>query len=308
MNDLYDMLGISKQAHHKSIKGVHRSVQRASLIVTACNNIRKHHRRIGCVKMYSLLCGAVGLGRDRFLACCRDQGLFIRQRRNPYRTTVAAKVNLCDNLIDGMNINGINQIWQSDIFYIKDGNRQKYGYTIIDVYSRRLISLHLADNLRAENLKKAIEIAIRKRKPGQLKGCIFHSDRGSQYVDSEVRKLLKKLGMKQSMAVRPQQNSYAERVQGTIKNEYLLDSDETRSMKSRFTKTMNLYNIERPHKNLGMINPVEFERKINNLPKSKRPELQIYQWIEPVLTFPADINKKEKSSKKEKTNTYSLIN
>ena len=93
-------------------------------------------------------------------------------------------------------------------------------------------------------------------------------------------------------------------MQGTLKYEYLYEFDLTeKNLPNMIRKILEYYNKERPHSNLKMNNPERFELEVEKLVEKQRPKLQIYKWTHGLSTKEDDINKKEKSSKKEKMNT-----
>ena len=307
MTDLYSVLGISKQAHYRSVKRAIAMMELSDVILNECNRIRKNHKVMGCVKIHGQIGKTIGLGRDRFLEHCKELGLFVKRKRCPHRTTHSSKFRRFPNLSDGLVLTGPNQLWQSDIFYIHDMDKHRYGFTIIDVYTRELLALRFATDMRAQNLEKAIKEAVKRRAGQNLSGCVFHSDGGRQYEDLSVMSYLKSMGMQQSMCIRAQQNAYAERVQGTMKYEYLFLDDSSRSMKQKFYRAMQLYNNSRPHDELGGLTPTEFQQLTNKTPINERPEMQVYQWIEPILTFTTEINKRKKNQKRKQQQLH-LIN
>ena len=298
MKDLYSVAGISKQALHQSRIRNENKLNITQKVKAACTVIRKNHPRMSCRRMYTRIKNPIGIGRDIFEQIGFANGFKVRIIRNKKRTTWATKLNVFDNHLEGTLLSGINQAWSSDIFYYED----YYGISIIDVYSRRLLALHASKQLIADQNVKALRKAVKERQAQQLEGCIFHSDRGSQYISEVQQAVLKELKMIPSMCKLPQENAYAERVQGTIKQEYLIDEyNKESAMQKRFNRIMWLYNNERPHTSLNNKTPVEFEEAINKMPLKTTPQLTVYKWTHPLLTKQCVINKKEKSSKKEKS-------
>src|SRR5690606_477028 len=92
---------------------------------------------------------------------------------------------------------------------------------------------------------------------------IHHSDRGSQYIYSEYISLLKSKSCKISMAKTAQDNAYAERINRTIKNDYIehWNPKNFDQLKRMVKKAVNQYNTVRPHNNIGKISPMEFEKR-----------------------------------------------
>lgn len=303
MKDVLSVFQISKQADSKTRKRANSKALVEQSVIDLCEEVREDHSIMGCRKIHTSYASDLGLGRDSFLRICGQNGLFIKRKSSPVITTRAVKDKFVPNLIEGRTINKINQVWQSDIFYYKHRGRDYYVFTIIDVYSRKLLALHCANSLHAEHLLTALKMAVKRRKGQKIQGCIFHSDRGSQYFAKSVIKFLKDHKMRRSMGLRAQQNAYAERVQGTIKQEYLDHMGEELPLEKLTQAACNLYNNKRPHMELNYLTPTQFEEQINNQPTDNRPKVHIYQWVEKEFTILPLPNKKEKRSKKEKSTT-----
>lgn len=302
MEALYDYLNISRQSHHKWLQRRVLELEHEELVCNTCKQYRENHKRMSSRKIYSIIKDAMPIGRDKFERYAHRNGFAVRIKRSMRRTTIPLREGIVPNLIEGMVLNGPNQVFQSDIFYLKVEDKTMYGFVIIDVYTKELQVLHIANNMRAEELVKAVKKLARKIGTKNLMGAILHSDRGSQYGDMAFVALCKELKIQRSMGKRSQQNAYAERVQGTIQYEYLFETKVTLSnLNCQMAKIARLYNLERPHYSLGGMTPVRFAQEMSKTRIGDRPETHIYQWVEPILTKEMLFNKKEKSSKKEKT-------
>lgn len=302
MKDIYSIFGISKQAMWKYKEHQDQMNEITENVVSVMRALRKRHKRMGCRTMYYAFREPVLVGRDIFEQIGFANGFKLKHKRNKLRTTWSQRVTVYPNLIEGKVLNGINQVWQSDIFYIKIEDIDYYGFSIEDVYSRKLMALHLAKNLKAIQVEKALKKALIARKGMDLTGCIFHSDRGSQYISDQVTQLLSDNHMKISMCRLPQENAYVERIQGTLKYQYLFEADlKEKHLSYQIRKIIGYYNNERPHRSLHMMTPSDFEKMVENTTENERPKLQIFKWSRDLLTNPPIIDKKEKSSKKEKS-------
>jgi transposase InsO family protein len=195
----------------------------------------------------------------------------VRRPQNPVRTTIPAH-KVFANLIEGRLLAGPCQVWQSDITYIKVGTRFYYLTFIIDVYTRRIVGYAVSDNLRAEANIKALTMALNAFSADQLSGCVHHSDRGSQYTDGRYLKILRARGMPISMGGRAQDNAFAERVNGVIKNEYLIPRSLTsfRQLKRYSKQAVSDYNTKRHHGALGRCSPADYEQAYWQLPERQR--------------------------------------
>jgi transposase InsO family protein len=289
------MAGITKQALWKHHKRAARKAEVIDQTLGIIRKVRRGHKRMGCRSMYYATNEQPLIGRDAFEAIGLSHGFRLKRRRNKKKTTWSQNVEVFPNRIEGKTFNKINQVWQSDIFYHEENGNIFYGITIIDVYSRRLLSLHLSKSLRAAENVKSLKKAIRSRSGQNLVGCIFHSDRGSQYISDVHKMTLDHYGMKKSMCKLPQENAYAERVQDTVKNYYLCDTQlKGKNLNSVASQIMRKYNYERPHLELDMVTPMAFEKHVEKLSPRSRPKMLIFKWDHQLSTKNELLTKRKK--------------
>jgi len=301
MKDLCKLVGISKQSLWKHQRRLECNANISSRMVSRMTEIRKRHKRMGCRSMYHAIQDDLPVGRDAFEEIGFVNGFKLKTKRSKVKTTWSQRVEVFPNLIEGLTVTGINQVWQSDIFYQTVENVAYYGVTIEDVYSRKLLALHMSQSLGAAENIKALKKAFKARSGHDLEGCILHSDRGSQYISEVHKELLKSKGMKPSMCKMPQENAYVERIQGTIKNQYLSEFVLTKAnIRATALKVIKLYNDEKPHRNLVMRTPTAFENYVENLPTNQRPKEVIFNGYSDLSTNQSVINKKKKVAKKKK--------
>ena len=263
MADLHSVSGISKQSLYKYRIGKERIKRQEELVCLAMENMRKEHKKMSSRKVYKVQKNILNIeiGRDKFEQFAFLNGYRVKQKRSAMKTTWGQRVEVYPDLVSGIEINNINQVFQSDIFYLKVEGEDYYGVTIEDIYSRRLLSLHISQSMKADENIKALKEVLKIRNKSDLKGCIFHSDTGSQYISSKQKELLNELEMQKSMCDIAQKNAYIERVQGTLKYEYYFENQLTKKNIHRISKKiMKLYNEERPHINLDYKTPVEFKK------------------------------------------------
>lgn len=278
MSSLYSMTGITRQAHQQRVsKQAERMVLEAELVTEAVK-LRKRHPRMGIRKMYEKL-SPQGIGRDKFESLLVAQGFGLSRKRNYHRTTYSCYPwQAYDNHIKGLQLTDVNQLWVSDITYIRCVDEHLYMFLILDVYSRKVVGWHVSDSLRAEGNVKALKMALRGKKRGDLKGLIHHSDRGSQYIYHEYTGMLKNHGITISMGNKAWENAHAERINGILKNEYILEQDFTSlgELEKVARKSISLYNEERPHWNLPCrLSPTEFEKSLRGVPPEGKPLYQV---------------------------------
>jgi len=272
MNKLYQTIGISKQAVYNYQRRQMQFEAKLEKLIVKVEKLRKEHPGCGVEKMYYMLSPDF-IGRDKFIEIFMDLGFGIKRKKNYKRTTYPTHIYY-PNLIKGMEVKAPNVIWQSDITYIKIGDKFYYAVFIIDVYTKEIVGYNLSPHMRATANMKALMMATKQY--GYPK--IHHSDRGSQYVYKEYIALLKNHGTQISMALSAQDNAYAERINRTIKEEYI----EPRNIKDYNTlersmkKAVKHYNLKRIHNHLNRDTPANFRKKMLTLLEQERPTLLIY--------------------------------
>lgn len=156
-----------------------------------------------------------------------------------------------------------NQVWVSDLTYIRVGNSFCYLVTIMDVFTREIKGWDFSETMDAVNTNNAFIEAVRSA-PGSLEGLIFHSDQGSQYCSSKVRKKLVLLKITQSMSRKGNcyDNAYAESLFSTIKRELGCDHFKNKEQAKRVIfEYLNWYNRDRLHSSLGYLSPLEYKER-----------------------------------------------
>ena len=270
------MLGLSKQAVHNYAKRQEQFNNQLSDLIVQVDELRKEHPGCGVEKMYKTLSPEF-MGRDKFIEIFMSLGYRVKKVKNYIRTTIPSHLRY-PNLIEGMLVTRPNQVWQSDITYIYINGKFYYIVFIIDVYTREIISYNVSDNMRKESNIKALNKAIKSRDLSN-QGLIHHSDRGSQYTSSEYLNILKKHNIQISMGMKAQDNAFAERVNGIIKNEYLKlwIINDFNELKTKLKKAVNHYNNKRIHNSLpDKLTPKKFKNILLTLSDQKKPKVIIY--------------------------------
>jgi transposase InsO family protein len=277
--DIYAVAGVSKQAVNKYKEKVQRQVVEISIMECIVKEERTKHKKLGLRKIYRIHWEEIPVGRDEFERIMIEMGYGIGRQRNWRVTTRVSRGYEYPNLIKGLVLDGINQVWQSDITYLKYRKKIYYLVLIIDVYSRYIVGYELSRDLSTQSNLNALNMALRSRGKERYDGLIHHSDRGSQYGSKEYTHKLKEHGIAISMCKEAWENAYAERVNGTIKKEYLdfISFDESRPLTPQITSSIRLYNEERPHWGLDdMRSPGLFERYTEGMQKIQRPRMTLY--------------------------------
>jgi len=265
LNRFYSAVGIKKQNFHRKLNQEMNKADQFEQLQRIISQIRKDHPSMSVRKIYCKL-KLDFMGRDQFIAYCRDRGWMQRKRPN-YRRTTHSVTYRFPNLIANKWVTGVNQVWVSDITYIEHSNRFSYATFITDLYSRKIIGYSLSSCLRTlDTTMPALQMALKARNSRQLNGLIFHSDGGGQYYEKSFINLLRVKGVASSMAYSVYENAHAESINGIIKNEYLhhYTYSNISQVHTKLNKAIYLYNHERPHGNLKMKTPNETELKNNS--------------------------------------------
>lgn len=227
---------------------------------------RKVQQRIGGKKLYRMLKPElkqleVSMGRDKFFQFLRKNRLLVPKARNFTITTMSFhRFFKYPNRIQNMKLTRPEQVWVSDITYIKADKENLYLSLITDAFSKRIMGYHLADNLRTDGPLKALNMALRNRMYPKQK-IIHHSDRGFQYCNPDYTQVLLKNNIQISMTTKydPYENAVAERVNGTIKNELIvLETLPSKVFAHKSVKqSIDTYNNRRPHLSLHYRTPMQ---------------------------------------------------
>ncbi len=261
LNALYQEVGLSKQAVDQYQRRQLLFDNRLKQLILEADELRNEHPGCGVRKMHDTL-NPDFIGRDRFIELMMELGYRVKRNKNYRRTTIAGK-KFYPNLIKGMKVDGPSQVWQSDITYIPIGNRHYYATFIIDVYTKKIVGYQVTDHMRATANVAALKMALKEHAAPQ----IHHSDRGSQYTYNEYTELLRANGCRISMATSAQDNAYAERINKTIKEEYLdyWEPKDFKQLKKMLSKAVFHYNHKRIHNHLGKVSPVNFEKNLSGM-------------------------------------------
>ena len=205
------------------------------------------------------------VGHRRVGRLMRQNGIeAVRTRKYKVTTDSNHSFAIAPNLLDrDFSAAAPNQKWAGDITYIWTSEGWLYLAVILDLYSRRVIGWAVSNRMKCDLAIRALDMAVVLRQPP--KGCIHHTDRGSQYCSHDYQKRLKKYGFKVSMSGKGNcyDNAAVETFFKTLKAELIWRSTwQTRRQveMALFEYINGFYNPRRRHSTLGGKSPLAFER------------------------------------------------
>jgi len=268
---------MSKQNFHQRMNHWLDQKEEQAALIPLIREIREDHPNMSARVMYQKIRPQT-MGRDKFEAFCFEHGFKVVCPKNYRKTTDSSGVEHFPNLIEGLEITGVNQVFVSDITYYEMNGRFYYLTLIMDVYNREIVGHSASDNLRTKSTSlPALQMVVNTIGPDPLKGAIFHSDGGGQYYAQEFLKLTSRLEMRNSMAEEVFENSHSERLNGIIKNDYLIGygPQTLPELRRDLDRAAYHYNTGKPHGSLNGQTPAEYRRsnsgKILKIKQKNKP-------------------------------------
>jgi putative transposase len=251
---------MTRQNYYARRKRRQRRQVDGELVAGLVQRERRLQPRLGTRKLYHLLKGelaqaGVRLGRDRMFEEMRQRDLLLEPVPADYPRTTQSYHNLpvFRNLVKDVEVKAPNEVWVSDLTYVRTAEGYLYLALITDKYSRKIVGWNLGDNLEAVGCARALERALEELPPESRP--IHHSDQGSQYCCHAYVNRLQTQGLPISMTESNHcaENALAERMNGILKQEYGLGAEfgSKTTVYAVVRQSIELYNTRRPHSALG---------------------------------------------------------
>lgn len=263
--------GISRQAYYKQCQYEGRRAVRDQKVISLVTYTRLRQPRLGTRKLLHLLeaplsHAGIRLGRDGLFDILRNARLLVATRRAYHKTTDShhrfrRHPNLLKEGPHRVVPTGAEQVWVADITYLATAAQFVYLSLVTDAWSRKIVGYHVHDSLQTEQVSEALKMALRDRKTRQP--LIHHSDRGIQYCSAYYQQIHRRHRLTCSMTdgYDCYQNALAERVNGILKTELLLQRPADLHQAARMVRqSVQIYNQERPHQSLKYKTPDEIHR------------------------------------------------
>lgn len=268
------LLGKTRHAYYDHIWRKDSTVVKEDIVLQLVHELRSELPRLGTRKLHHMLEPllkehGITIGRDYLFNLLQDHKLLIRQRRRKVITTNSRHwMRKYSNLVKDLKVTRPEQIWVSDITYIRMVNQWGYLSLITDACSRKIMGWSFRQDMEAQGCIDALEMALKNRIYYQP--LIHHSDRGSQYCSKNYVGMLIKNNVAISMTENgdPYENALAERMNGIIKAEFNLYNSQAgfEQTKLLIQKSINAYNQLRPHGSCDNLTPDQAHLREENLP------------------------------------------
>jgi putative transposase len=259
MNEIYRSVGTSKQNVHQRLHRTGKQNEEREQLRGLLRGIREDHPSMGVRSLYKKIRPKT-MGRDRFYCWYRSEGFTITPSKNWCRTTDSSGVIRFKNLIQGIELNDVNQVWVSDITYYALDDKFYYLTFVMDQYSRKIKGFSASPDLHTEQTTlPAVRMAMKYLRPGDKP--IIHSDGGGQYYSKSFLSLTNGR-LTNSMGESAYENPHAERLNRTIKNGYLkrYQPQNFDELKKQLARAVAMYNDGKPHDALNGMTPKQFEK------------------------------------------------
>ncbi|WP_338358784.1 IS3 family transposase [Yeosuana marina] len=255
--------GLKRDAYYKYKNRADKRKKIEQQVINIVKKRRKSLPREGVLKLTKSLKQdfekqQVKVGRDSLNKMLREHKMLTLRKKYSMKTTNSHhRFYKYNNSIKGVEITRPNQVWASDITYIRTVKGFCYLALITDMYSRKIVGYDLSDSLELKGCVRALNKAIYQAK--SIEGLIHHSDRGIQYCSNVYTQILKrnKINISMTQENHCYENAMAERVNGILKDEFYLDQTFTNlaHAKRAAKNAINLYNQIRLHLSLDFKTP-----------------------------------------------------
>ena len=272
MNWVFQSLGLSKQAYYQQLKrDKARSIEKDKIIQWVIE-YRKLLPKTGTRKLYQylqlkMIQENIKMGRDAINILLRSRGMLIKKTKRYFITTDSKHFFYkSPNLLTDLKITHSEQVFVSDITYIKTDAGHAYLALVTDAYSRKIMGWSLQDNMKVTMVKDALNMAY-KNCIFNHKSIIHHSDRGIQYCCPDYSQYAENKGfiLSTTQQYDPYENAIAERINGILKYEFGLRNTikSVDIAQKMVTQAVDLYNNLRMHWSLDFKKPQEVHLQYN---------------------------------------------
>lgn len=259
-------MGISRQAYYQRLDAEIQQTHWHQAVLQRVREQRMSQPKIGARKLHHLLKGSLAecqikLGRDALFDLLRQARLLVIPKRSYHKTTHShhrfyKHPNLLKPGLHQVIPERPETVWVADITYLPTQTQNTYLSLVTDAYSRKIVGYHVDAHIQTSAVAKALTMAINAKR--YTSALIHHSDRGIQYCSAEYQAIHQRHHIRCSMTdgYDCYQNALAERVNGILKGEFLLNKPKDLQEARRMVKqSIKIYNELRPHLSLNYKTP-----------------------------------------------------
>lgn len=279
LGKLCRLFGKTRQAFYEHNWHISDEQLQEGLIIDKVKSIRKQIPGIGGLPLYrmlkeELLQHNITIGRDSFYSLLRKHQMLIKRRKRYVITTDSNHPYYkWSNLTAGLNVTATEQLWVSDITYLRTEAGFVYLSLITDAYSRKITGYHLSLRLKAQGCIIALNKAIASlRIEKEKRKLIHHSDRGIQYCCDEYVPILQNNNIQISMTQTgsPYDNALAERVNGILKTQVGLGKvfKNYAEAAAGVSQAIHAYNCLKTHSSVSNLTPQQAHETTQKLIKT----------------------------------------
>lgn len=271
------MFGVTRQAYYEAQQREKQTTIAHMVVLYLVKEFRDEMPMLGTRKLLSKLSPhleehGIKMGRNQLFRLLRFHGLLIRRRKKMIKTKDSHHwLKKYSNLIKDLALQTTEQLWVSDITYIRTLDGFSYLSLITDAYSRKIVGYALYPTLEATGCIQALIMAVAERKKESNFILIHHSDRGIQYCSSGYIEILQSenIAISITQTGSPYENALAERMNGIIKNEFFPKRiyQNHKDAKKAIDRIVHSYNDSRPHSSLDYLTPNKAHTAVGVLKK-----------------------------------------
>lgn len=283
MKRFYEYFGITRQGYRKKLAKFHDNQLVVKKIREEVKTYRTNiDRRAGSRSLYYNLeiKRRYDFGVNKFERLMSKVGMtLIPMRINVVTTQSCYQSWNYKNLINGLILNGINQVIVGDITYLYLFKSRYYLFCLIDIFSNRIVGHCLSKRMRSLEALAALEKCVNLRGAKNLLNCIHHTDGGKQYFSEIYLNLTDKMEMRNSAAKTCLENGYAEQKNGFIKSHLIptMDLINEKIIAKELDVVIHRYNNDRKQESLGWLSPSQFEKRLQD--ENYKPTLQLHDHV-----------------------------
>jgi putative transposase len=279
VTDLCALIGISRQGYYKRIAKQCDDIDQFSKLEEIVIHERGIKSRAGLRAIYHKRNLSTLLGVNRFEQKMSQRGYALQPHKSFLKTTDSrGRQHKYGNLIVGKELNGANQVISGDITYYTNGVGLFYIFSFTDLYTLEIKGIIASRNMQSIHAEKCLRRVLKYNKQKKYKSkLIVHTDGGGQYRSDAYQLILRKAEILPSQAKSCFENGLAERINGIIKNDYLIDFNiKSEKQLNRILKQIQKdQNQKWPSSKLGWKTPCQYAEWIKKIPLKQRTVIKV---------------------------------